>query len=127
MALSPSERARAARSARLQAQYNITADEWDRVYAFQGGICAICKRAKNEKGSPLIWNTDHDHKTGETRGLLCVYCNKRFSEFWTLERLKAAVAYLENSPVLLALGERRYGRKGRVTNKRRRRTTRKKK
>ena len=119
MAQSPRERARAARDARLRAQYNISADEWDAILSYQLGICPICQRSKNGKtGKPLLWNTDHDHKDGLTRGILCVFCNKQLREFWTLEKLQAAVVYLTHPPAVAALGEARYGRKGRVTRRR---------
>jgi hypothetical protein len=37
----------------------------------QGGTCAICNQPPGKRR--LAW--DHDHKTGESRGLLCTKCN----------------------------------------------------
>jgi hypothetical protein len=37
----------------------------------QGGTCAICHQSPS--GRRLAW--DHDHQTGESRGLLCFSCN----------------------------------------------------
>lgn len=126
----PEERRRAARSARLKAQYNITADEWDLILAYQKGVCPVCKRDKDAKGQPLKWNTDHDHKSGLTRGILCTYCNRKLNEFFTLEIVANLLAYLKKPTATATLGEARYGRKGRITNKRprrkKRRTTKKK-
>lgn len=123
-------RSRLARDKRLQAQFNITADEWDKILKFQGGVCAICKqkttRTGKNAGKPKPLNTDHDHKTGLTRGILCSGCNRRIPEWMTREWLELALAYIVNPPAVAALGEERYGRKGRVTNKRRR-TVRKRK
>ena len=125
--LTPDQRRRAARDKRLREQYNISADEWDIIFALQGGVCAICKRNKNSKGLPATFNTDHDHKTGLTRGILCVNCNKKLNEFWTLVTAEAVFKYLSQPPATLALGGERYGRKGRITNKRRTRRTKRRK
>jgi hypothetical protein len=117
-----SSAARLARDKRLRAQFNITADEWDDILAFQGGVCAICKEKNTKtgknKGKPKPLNTDHDHKSGLTRGVLCSGCNRRIPTWMTIEWLQKTLAYLENPPASAALGEARYGRTGRVTNKR---------
>ncbi|WP_424923390.1 endonuclease VII domain-containing protein [Actinocrispum wychmicini] len=39
----------------------------------QGGRCAICQRATG-RGKRLA--VDHNHATGEVRGLLCKPCNR---------------------------------------------------
>lgn len=115
--------ARKARDARLRAQYNISADEWDAILAHQGGMCPICERKVGAKGKPLLWNTDHDHSDGLVRGILCTNCNRNLKEFWTRRRVLNASRYLSEPPASAALGEDRYGRKGRVTTKRRRKSS----
>lgn len=122
MSTSSSPSARLARDKRLRAQFNISADEWDLILKYQGGVCAHC-REKNTKtgknaGKPKPLNTDHDHKTGLTRGILCSGCNRRIPTWMTIEWLERTLEYLKNPPAVVALGEERYGRKGRVTNKR---------
>ena len=118
----PTDASRLARDKRLRAQFNISADEWDVILKFQGGVCAICQQAKTKTGKnagkPKPLNTDHDHKSGLTRGVLCSGCNRRIPEWMTIEWLEAVLNYLKNPPATQALGEERYGRKGRVTNKR---------
>lgn len=53
------------------------------------GQCHMC----NADG---IMNLDHCHKTGEFRGWLCTGCNRGLGYFGDdLERLKAAIRYLE--------------------------------
>lgn len=42
------------------------------LYLDQGGRCAICLRIDGEVGG---LNLDHNHVTGEVRGLLCRSCN----------------------------------------------------
>lgn len=47
----------------------MTEDEFDQMLDTQDGGCAICR----VEGQPLV--IDHDHATGEIRGLLCHACN----------------------------------------------------
>lgn len=55
----------------------------------QMGLCAICKRPKK-------LNVDHDHKTGEIRGLLCSRCNLGLASFGdSIEGLEKAIDYLK--------------------------------
>lgn len=42
----------------------------------QGGLCLICQRDLAGKG-----HVDHDHKTGEVRGILCFPCNGGLGQF----------------------------------------------
>lgn len=59
------------RASYMKATYGITVDEYDEMLADQGGVCAICGEAPTTKRLAV----DHDHETGELRGLLCVPCN----------------------------------------------------
>jgi hypothetical protein len=56
---------------RLGKLYGISLDEYDRMLEKQNGVCAVCSKPPN--GRRL--HVDHDHKTGEIRGLLCSGCN----------------------------------------------------
>ena len=97
-------------STTLKRDYGITVEEREKVLEFQKGCCGICKR-------PLIkGNTDHDHKTGETRGFLCFSCNYALGHFRdNIKLIEAALDYLRNPVVELALGSKRYGLPGRIT------------
>ena len=64
----------------MKNMYGITPEDYSRMHDEQLGGCAICG-----KEIPSTWkegvNIDHDHKTGEVRGLLCPGCNKGLSNF----------------------------------------------
>ena len=51
--------------------YNISSGQYDLLLVSQGGVCAICGSPPN--GMALA--VDHNHETGEVRGLLCSNCN----------------------------------------------------
>ncbi len=50
-------------------KYGLTAEDFFAILEGQGGLCAICGDVLDK---PYI---DHDHDTGEVRGLLCLKCN----------------------------------------------------
>ncbi|HWC36647.1 MAG TPA: endonuclease VII domain-containing protein [Mycobacteriales bacterium] len=53
----------------LRARYGIGQVDYDRMLAAQNSLCAGC-----HKVPPA--HVDHDHATGEVRGLLCFNCNQ---------------------------------------------------
>lgn len=53
-------------------RYGLLMAEWDALFASQGNACATCESV-DPGGQP--WQTDHDHKTGRVRGILCMRCN----------------------------------------------------
>ena len=57
----------------LQARYGITPEDYDRLYEEQQGGCAICGKHQSKLKKAL--SVDHNHKTGQIRGLLCNRCN----------------------------------------------------
>lgn len=56
---------------RLISRYGITREQYDKMILFQNGVCAISMVQKEEK-----LYVDHDHFTGNVRGLLCGSCNR---------------------------------------------------
>ena len=56
----------------LRRRYGITAEQYDAMLAAQEGRCALCGRRPGRVRLAL----DHDHATGEARGLLCSTCNR---------------------------------------------------
>jgi hypothetical protein len=53
----------------LRRRYGIGQPDVDRMLAEQGGVCAVCEKPDPE-------HVDHDHKTGQVRGMLCFNCNQ---------------------------------------------------
>lgn len=61
------------------------------MLAAQGGGCAICGK-QCPTGRALA--VDHDHDTGEIRGLLCYKHNTALGLLDSIELLTAAISYL---------------------------------
>ena len=57
----------------LKRKYGITSEEYDTMYSEQEGCCAICGIHQSEL--KIRFCVDHDHDTGQVRGLLCNNCN----------------------------------------------------
>lgn len=59
-------------------KYGLTPETYKALREKQMGLCAACLAPTKERGSGRSKDTehiDHDHVTGEVRGLLCVRCN----------------------------------------------------
>lgn len=82
-----------ARLAGNAARYGITEERvWELVEAQDHG-CAICSAAIKPGGRKMA--VDHNHRTGEVRGILCIKCNLALGTFQDSPYiLKAAVRYL---------------------------------
>ena len=59
----------------LLARYGITPEDYDATLAKQGGKCAICGTDNLSKYKVKYFDVDHNHTTGQVRGLLCRDCN----------------------------------------------------
>ena len=57
----------------LKKRYGISLKEYYQMLADQNGLCAICGASESETQRRL--HVDHDHETGEIRGILCHRCN----------------------------------------------------
>ena len=79
-------------------KYGITQDEFDSIYARQGGKCAICLVDFDEKERTTRPHVDHCHLTGKVRGLLCLACNSGLGQFGDdLVMLTRALNYLQHA------------------------------
>jgi hypothetical protein len=88
------------RAHKLIIRFNLSQEEYDAMFVAQGGVCAICKqpetRLDNTGKRIRALAVDHDHETGEVRGLLCGRCNYLLGYVRDdTELLQAAGEYLE--------------------------------
>jgi len=84
----------------LKEGYNMTPDDYYRMYENQNGVCKICSlpetKGRGAKNKRLA--VDHNHKTGKVRGLLCGNCNTGIGLLKDDAKILAlAVKYLEES------------------------------
>lgn len=74
----------------------ITNDDYWKMYKEQKGRCGICKRRMYSKRYK-VFCVDHNHTTGEIRGLLCHNCNRALGMFRDDPiALKRAIGWVED-------------------------------
>ena len=89
------ERKRYEASYKLKSRYGIDMDTYNKMFLTQNGCCAICMRHQVDLKTRLA--VDHNHITGEVRGLLCMICNTAIGKFSdNVDMLRKAIEYLEN-------------------------------
>lgn len=72
---------------------DFTQEDYEELFAQQQGNCAICGKHQNKL--KRILSLDHNHKTGQVRGLLCRGCNLGIGCFEeNQESLINAITYL---------------------------------
>ncbi len=54
--------------AHIMKKYGLSEDEYRALYRAQGGRCYVCRRASGRNRRLAV---DHNHLTGEVRGLVC--------------------------------------------------------
>jgi len=52
-----------------------TGETFSETLKYQNYLCAICGSDKPSKSGKNDWHGDHDHLTGQARGILCSGCN----------------------------------------------------
>ena len=94
------------RERRLKLEFGLSWDDYDLLLICQDGRCAICGGKPRKYGLAV----DHDHKTGEIRGLLCSRCNHRMLGAANDDpaRLRKAADYLEEFGPREVFGQRRF-------------------
>lgn len=106
----------AQRGTYVETVYGITKAEEDAIWEAQGRRCAVCRREVHSK-RPAV---DHDHATGEVRGLLCPDvergCNRAIlgsieaaarSHAAQVAMVRRLLAYLEDPPARAVLARLR--------------------
>jgi hypothetical protein len=77
--------------ARIKRRYGLEWDEYQRLLA---DGCCVCGSAKD-------LHVDHDHETGETRGILCRNCNVALGHVGDCpSRLRKLADWIESKPVI---------------------------
>lgn len=119
-----------ARAKRLWDNYKLTITQYDKILAYQDGVCYICLCPEPVNGRRL--SVDHDHTTGQIRGLCCSRCNpiigklenayKRYGlgkvETLTVQKMAYRISvYLASYPATAALGAPHFGYSGRTGTK----------
>lgn len=75
----------------LRWRYGISLQERQELLKLQSYMCDICFNEIDESA-----HTDHNHKTGKVRGLLCSNCNRALGHFQEdKDILLNAIRYLE--------------------------------
>lgn len=67
----------------LKRKYGMTVEQYDKLLAEQGGVCALCGEPETStfRGTVKMLAVDHDHGTGLVRGLLCYRCNTDLGKY----------------------------------------------
>ena len=74
-----------------RSRYGLDFGEYEEMLLDQGDVCAICLEAPAE-------HVDHDHETGQVRGILCFNCNGGLGQFRDrVDIMRKAIDYLERT------------------------------
>ncbi|GAF89887.1 unnamed protein product [marine sediment metagenome] len=86
------------RDRNLRVNFGMTLDDYDQMFEKQDGVCAICNcpETMTYKGVATHLSVDHNHITGEIRGLLCRDCNLELGHYetWTVKHELKIKIYL---------------------------------
>lgn len=77
----------------LKRTYGVEYGWYETTLAAQNNVCRICKKPNPSKNRTFV--LDHDHKTGQPRGLLCYGCNRALHVLETADLLQSAMDYLK--------------------------------
>ncbi len=85
------------RNLSLKRLYGITLNDYNIMLEKQNYRCAACNTDKPDGHGNF--HTDHDHKTGQVRGLLCNGCNRALGFIDdSIDKLKGLIQYLQSIP-----------------------------
>lgn len=98
----PEKYKRKVRNSNLKKRYGLTFEDLERMLRDQDRKCVICGKELFLHGASVdqakIARVDHNHETGEIRGLLCDDCNTGLGKFRdNPEYLLKAASYLKKN------------------------------
>ena len=86
------------RDSHLLRTYIINQSIYDHLLLMQDGHCASCPATESGRKKDKYLIVDHDHETGEVRGLLCHHCNIMLGGAKdNIATLQNAITYLLNN------------------------------
>lgn len=88
----------------LRKRYGLSPRQFEGMLAATSGCCAACGEPPRPGGRAL--SVDHDHSTGQVRGLLCNACNRAVGYLRDDPSRATAVArYLTTAQALTVMGQ----------------------
>jgi hypothetical protein len=83
-----------AKARNREKRYGLTDGQYQQMVETSSGCCAICSGRTHGISTKL--HIDHNHETGQVRGLLCVKCNTAIGHFGERrEVIEGALRYLD--------------------------------
>ena len=91
----------AGRKSKIMWNYGLTIEQIEQIEKDQNHCCKICGKheslnGKDKRGNRKKLSIDHDHTTGQIRGMLCTDCNTALGQFCdNIDVLQKAIVYIE--------------------------------
>lgn len=93
----PNDKRKAKSRRSLLRRYGLTLDDYEALLLKQNGRCKICGTPTSGRVSG-VFLVDHNHSTGEVRGLLCSRCNVGMGNFdEDVTRLRRVIRYIKSN------------------------------
>lgn len=78
----------------LRRTFGISLEDYHVMLQAQNGVCDICKK-ENPSKKDKYFSVDHNHKTDQVRGLLCLHCNRGIGCFFeNVQIMLNAIEYI---------------------------------
>lgn len=79
----------------LKRNFNLSLEDYNIMWEDQKGCCALCLRHQSSFTRGYSLAVDHNHSTGQVRGLLCYFCNKLLGRLEDENYFERVVNYLK--------------------------------
>ena len=94
--------------AHIEKRYGLSRAQYEALLSLQGERCAICRRGPEGSGKKRL-TVDHDHRTGEVRGVLCNLCNVALGSLRDdVRTARSLIAYLESEHVDVGIAKQLF-------------------